>query len=153
MSGEGALLIVGLLDFAFGRGAVWWAPRDTEVQAAPALPQKVAPRLGALLWGLGHQGTPGGHWHRHQAAEVHRIALSPRVLSYKCDCFLFTKSHGAFFWLQVMDGPGENDPDLKRAGHPRFCEEVKRDLPPYTQLFTRVFQNKTFHVYKLARDK
>ncbi|XP_071076221.1 protein C-mannosyl-transferase DPY19L3 isoform X2 [Desmodus rotundus] len=53
----------------------------------------------------------------------------------------------------VMDGPGENDPDLKRAGHPRFCEEVKRDLPPYTQLFTRVFQNKTFHVYKLARDK
>lgn len=80
-------------------------------------------------------------------------SLVPRVLSYKCDCFLFTKSHGAFFWLQVMDGPGENDPDLKRAGHPRFCEEVKRDLPPYTQLFTRVFQNKTFHVYKLARDK
>ncbi|XP_036922324.1 probable C-mannosyltransferase DPY19L3 isoform X3 [Sturnira hondurensis] len=53
----------------------------------------------------------------------------------------------------VMDGPGENDPDLKQAGHPRFCEEVKRDLPPYKQLFTRVFQNKTFHVYKLARDK
>ncbi|XP_053528186.1 probable C-mannosyltransferase DPY19L3 isoform X2 [Artibeus jamaicensis] len=53
----------------------------------------------------------------------------------------------------VMDGPGENDPDLKQAGHPRFCEEVKRDLPPYRQLFTRVFQNKTFHVYKLARDK
>ncbi|XP_036130342.1 probable C-mannosyltransferase DPY19L3 isoform X2 [Molossus molossus] len=53
----------------------------------------------------------------------------------------------------MMDGPGENDPDLKLAGHPRFCEEIKRDLPPYTALFTRVFRNKTFHVYKLARDR
>lgn len=52
-----------------------------------------------------------------------------------------------------MDGPGENDPDLKLADHPRFCEEIKRDLPPYTALFTRVFQNKTFHVYRLARGK
>ncbi|XP_057568761.1 probable C-mannosyltransferase DPY19L3 isoform X2 [Hippopotamus amphibius kiboko] len=53
----------------------------------------------------------------------------------------------------VMDGPGENDPDLKLAGHPRFCEEIKRNLPPYTAYFTRVFQNKTFHVYKLSRNK
>ncbi|XP_060041642.1 probable C-mannosyltransferase DPY19L3 isoform X2 [Erinaceus europaeus] len=53
----------------------------------------------------------------------------------------------------VMDGPGENDPDLKFAGHPRFCEEIKRNLPPYTAYFTRVFENKTFHVYKLSRNK
>nr|XP_031527944.1 probable C-mannosyltransferase DPY19L3 isoform X2 [Vicugna pacos] len=53
----------------------------------------------------------------------------------------------------MMDGPGENDPDLKLAGHPRFCEEIKRNLPPYTAYFTRVFQNKTFHVYKLSRSK
>ncbi|XP_027473376.1 probable C-mannosyltransferase DPY19L3 isoform X3 [Zalophus californianus] len=53
----------------------------------------------------------------------------------------------------MMDGPGENDPDLKLAGHPRFCEEIKRNLPPYTAYFTRVFQNKTFHVYKLLRNK
>ncbi|XP_042826484.1 probable C-mannosyltransferase DPY19L3 isoform X4 [Panthera tigris] len=53
----------------------------------------------------------------------------------------------------MMDGPGENDPDLKLAGHPRFCEEIKRNLPPYTAYFTRVFQNKTFHVYKLSRNK
>ncbi|XP_046934280.1 probable C-mannosyltransferase DPY19L3 isoform X3 [Lynx rufus] len=52
----------------------------------------------------------------------------------------------------MMDGPGENDPDLKLAGHPRFCEEIKRNLPPYTAYFTRVFQNKTFHVYKLSRN-
>ncbi|XP_013377998.1 PREDICTED: probable C-mannosyltransferase DPY19L3 isoform X3 [Chinchilla lanigera] len=53
----------------------------------------------------------------------------------------------------MMDGPGENDPDLKPADHPRFCEEIKRNLPPYMAHFTRVFQNKTFHVYKLSRNK
>uniref|UniRef100_A0A5F8GCN3 Dpy-19 like C-mannosyltransferase 3 n=1 Tax=Monodelphis domestica TaxID=13616 RepID=A0A5F8GCN3_MONDO len=53
----------------------------------------------------------------------------------------------------VMDGPGENDPDLKPAEHPRFCEEIKRNLPSYSAHFTRVFQNKTFHVYKLSRHK
>ncbi|XP_027724009.1 probable C-mannosyltransferase DPY19L3 isoform X3 [Vombatus ursinus] len=53
----------------------------------------------------------------------------------------------------VMDGPGENDPDLKPAKHPRFCEEIKRNLPSYSAHFTRVFQNKTFHVYKLSRHK
>ncbi|KAM9607007.1 protein C-mannosyl-transferase DPY19L3 isoform 3-T4 [Trichechus inunguis] len=53
----------------------------------------------------------------------------------------------------MMDGPGANEPDLKPAGHPRFCEEIKRNLPPYTAHFTRVFQNKTFHVYKLTRNK
>ncbi|VTJ62923.1 Hypothetical predicted protein [Marmota monax] len=53
----------------------------------------------------------------------------------------------------MMDGPGENDPDLKPADHPRFCEEIKRNLPPYVAHFTRVFQNKAFHVYKLTRSK
>ncbi|XP_012881608.1 PREDICTED: probable C-mannosyltransferase DPY19L3 [Dipodomys ordii] len=53
----------------------------------------------------------------------------------------------------VMDGPGENDPDLKAADHPRFCEEIKRNPPPYAAHFTRVFQNKTFHVYKLSTNK
>ncbi|XP_006867367.1 PREDICTED: probable C-mannosyltransferase DPY19L3-like [Chrysochloris asiatica] len=53
----------------------------------------------------------------------------------------------------VMDGPGENEPDLKPAGYPRFCEEIKRNLPPYMAHFIRVFQNKTFHVYKLTRNK
>lgn len=52
-----------------------------------------------------------------------------------------------------MDGPGESDPDLRPADHPRFCEEIKRNLPSYAAHFTRVFQNKTFHVYKLSRNK
>ncbi|NXC45778.1 D19L3 mannosyltransferase, partial [Penelope pileata] len=53
----------------------------------------------------------------------------------------------------IMDGLGENDPDLKPALYPRFCEEIKKNLPSYTVHFTRVFQNKTFHVYRLAKHK
>nr|XP_013796556.1 PREDICTED: probable C-mannosyltransferase DPY19L3 isoform X1 [Apteryx mantelli mantelli] len=53
----------------------------------------------------------------------------------------------------IMDGLGENEPDLKPSLYPRFCEEIKKNLPSYTVHFTRVFQNKTFHVYKLARHK
>ncbi|KAG8437375.1 hypothetical protein GDO86_008173 [Hymenochirus boettgeri] len=52
---------------------------------------------------------------------------------------------------QIMDGPGDNDPDLKPSPSPRFCDEIKRDLPSYTKHFTRVFKNKTFHVYRLSR--
>ncbi|XP_077144858.1 protein C-mannosyl-transferase DPY19L3 isoform X2 [Ranitomeya variabilis] len=51
----------------------------------------------------------------------------------------------------IMDGPGYNDPDLKPSASPRFCDEVKRDSPSYTKYFTRVFKNKTFHVYRLSR--
>ncbi|NWJ00118.1 D19L3 mannosyltransferase, partial [Crypturellus undulatus] len=53
----------------------------------------------------------------------------------------------------IMDGLGENAPDLKPSLYPRFCEEIKRNLPSYTVHFTRVFQNKTFHVYRLAKHK
>ncbi|XP_026233834.1 probable C-mannosyltransferase DPY19L3 isoform X3 [Anabas testudineus] len=51
----------------------------------------------------------------------------------------------------IMDGPGENDPDLAPASHPRFCEAIKTDTVAYTALFTRTFQNKTFHVYRVKK--
>lgn len=144
--GGWSLLVVAPSDFVFGRGV------DTEVQATPGEPRKVAPHLGARLCGPGHRGTPQwpltlkpGH------AGPLETPASPPVLSRTKVTFFFTELHGALPRLQVMDGPGENEPDLKPAGHPRFCEGVRRDLPPYTQLFTRVFQNKTFHVYRLAR--
>ncbi|XP_038662492.1 probable C-mannosyltransferase DPY19L3 isoform X1 [Scyliorhinus canicula] len=53
----------------------------------------------------------------------------------------------------VMDGPGANDPDLKPSPYPRFCDEIKSNKPPYTIYFSRVFKNKTFHVYKLKKKK
>lgn len=55
--------------------------------------------------------------------------------------------------LQIMDGPGENDPDLAPAQHPRFCEAVQTDGAAYAALFTRTFQNKTFHVYRLKKKR
>ncbi|MED6267703.1 hypothetical protein CHARACLAT_014839 [Characodon lateralis] len=53
----------------------------------------------------------------------------------------------------IMDGPGENDPDLVPSAHPRFCEAIKTDAAPYTALFTRTFQNKTFYVYRLKKKR
>ncbi|CAL8246701.1 unnamed protein product [Lota lota] len=53
----------------------------------------------------------------------------------------------------IMDGPGENDPDLVPASHPRFCEAVKTDSPAYSALFTQAFRNKTFHVYRLKKKR
>lgn len=53
----------------------------------------------------------------------------------------------------IMDGPGDNDSDLVASPHPRFCEAVKTDSPAYTAVFTRTFQNKTFHVYKLKKKR
>uniref|UniRef100_A0AAY4ER67 C-mannosyltransferase DPY19L3 n=1 Tax=Denticeps clupeoides TaxID=299321 RepID=A0AAY4ER67_9TELE len=51
----------------------------------------------------------------------------------------------------IMDGEGDNDPDLVIAPDPRFCEVIKTDSAVYTALFTRVFKNKTFHVYRLKK--
>ncbi|XP_063336393.1 protein C-mannosyl-transferase DPY19L3 isoform X2 [Pelmatolapia mariae] len=53
----------------------------------------------------------------------------------------------------IMDGPGENDPDLVPATHPRFCDAIKTDAAAYNALFTRTFQNKTFHVYRLKKKR
>ena len=54
---------------------------------------------------------------------------------------------------QIMDGPGENDPDLVPAAHPRFCEAIKTDGTAYTAQFTKTFQNKTFYVYRLKKKR
>ncbi|XP_056269763.1 probable C-mannosyltransferase DPY19L3 isoform X2 [Pseudoliparis swirei] len=58
----------------------------------------------------------------------------------------------------IMDGAGENDPDLVPAAHPRFCEAIKTEAAEatpaaYGALFTRTFQNKTFHVYRVKKKK
>ncbi|XP_054916036.1 probable C-mannosyltransferase DPY19L3 isoform X2 [Poeciliopsis prolifica] len=53
----------------------------------------------------------------------------------------------------IMDGPGENEPDLVPASHPRFCEAIKTDDAAYSALFTRTFQNKTFYVYRLKKKR
>uniref|UniRef100_A0A8C4R3F4 Dpy-19 like C-mannosyltransferase 3 n=1 Tax=Eptatretus burgeri TaxID=7764 RepID=A0A8C4R3F4_EPTBU len=53
---------------------------------------------------------------------------------------------------QVMDGEGENAPDLVTVTQGRFCHEIKTGSSTYTKYFHRVFINKTFHVYQLRND-
>ncbi|XP_051557942.1 probable C-mannosyltransferase DPY19L3 isoform X1 [Myxocyprinus asiaticus] len=100
----------------------------------------------------------------HQSAEeVHKVLISVGadyiVLE---DSICYERRHSRGCRLRdlldlanghIMDGSGENDPDLVPASHPRFCEAVKTGVPPYSKLFTRVFKNKTFHVYKLKKSK
>ncbi|XP_053472501.1 probable C-mannosyltransferase DPY19L3 isoform X3 [Ictalurus furcatus] len=100
---------------------------------------------------------------RQSAEEVHRLLRSIGadyvVLE---DSICYERRHSRGCRLRdlldlanghIMDGPGENDPDLVPASHPRFCQAIKTGDPPYSTLFTRVFHNKTFNVYKLKKSK
>lgn len=73
------------------------------------------------------------------------------VVSYLLAALVATVEVSLSLHCQIMDGPGENDPDLVPASHPRFCEAIKTDTAAYTALFTRTFQNKTFHVYRVKK--
>uniref|UniRef100_A0A8C1ZS98 C-mannosyltransferase DPY19L3 n=1 Tax=Cyprinus carpio TaxID=7962 RepID=A0A8C1ZS98_CYPCA len=100
---------------------------------------------------------------RQSAEEVHKV-LSSVGADYIVleDSICYERRHSRGCRLRdlldlanghIMDGPGENEPDLILATHPRFCEAIKTDMPPYSTLFTRVFKNKTFNVYKLKKLK
>ncbi|XP_059370418.1 probable C-mannosyltransferase DPY19L3 [Carassius carassius] len=100
---------------------------------------------------------------RQSAEEVHKV-LSSVGADYMVleDSICYERRHSRGCRLRdlldlanghIMDGPGESEPDLISASHPRFCEAIKTDMPPYSTLFTRVFKNKTFNVYKLKKLK
>ncbi|KAB5525937.1 hypothetical protein PHYPO_G00145940 [Pangasianodon hypophthalmus] len=100
---------------------------------------------------------------RQSAEEVHRLlrAVGADYVVLE-DSICYERRHSRGCRLRdlldlanghIMDGPGENDPDLVPASHPRFCQAVKTGDPPYSTLFTRVFHNKTFNVYKLKKSK
>ncbi|KAI7814838.1 probable C-mannosyltransferase DPY19L3 isoform X2 [Triplophysa rosa] len=100
---------------------------------------------------------------RQSAEEVHKV-LSSVGADYVVleDSICYERRHSRGCRLRdlldlanghIMDGSGENDPDLVPASHPRFCEAIKTDVPPYSAFFTRVFRNETFHVYKLKKAK
>jgi len=40
--------------------------------------------------------------------------------------------------------------DLVESPHPRFCDEVRYDTEEYRRYFKKVFENKTFRIYKLT---
>ena len=47
---------------------------------------------------------------------------------------------------------GEVERGLVRSPVPRFCDAIKWDDDGFSSYFTKVFENKTFYVYKLAAD-
>ena len=55
--------------------------------------------------------------------------------------------------LQIPDDGIRDPPHLKRSRHPRFCDEIRRGAPEYTGLFRKVFENRTFRVYKVLPRK
>jgi len=44
-------------------------------------------------------------------------------------------------------------PTLVESEYHRFCDEVRYDTSRYRALFTRVFENKTFRIYKLKKSR
>uniref|UniRef100_A0A1A8SH41 Dpy-19-like 4 n=1 Tax=Nothobranchius rachovii TaxID=451742 RepID=A0A1A8SH41_9TELE len=46
----------------------------------------------------------------------------------------------------VIHSKGER---FSLSKHGRFCQEIKMDYSPYTNYFTRVFWNRSYHVYKV----
>lgn len=65
---------------------------------------------------------------------------------------LRTKQSNYFFsstWLcniQVVYDKGDM---YSFSKHARFCHEIKLNYSPYTNYFTRVFWNRSFHVYRV----
>lgn len=82
--------------------------------------------------------------------DMSHLRMCISASSHSCCCCWWNSRS---LYHQVMDGPGDNDPDLISAAHPRFCEAVKTDTVAYTSLFTRTFQNKTFHVYRVKKKR
>jgi len=40
--------------------------------------------------------------------------------------------------------------NLVKSKYPRFCDEIRHNSPSYTKYFRKVFENRTFRVYKVA---
>jgi len=50
---------------------------------------------------------------------------------------------------QIPDDGVRDPPHLVPSKHPRFCDEIRRGKGKYGQLFGKVFENRTFRVYKV----
>ena len=48
----------------------------------------------------------------------------------------------------VIEG-GQSDPDLKYTSVPRFCNAIKYDQKNFQSYFKKVFENRTFYIYKV----
>ncbi|XP_051814137.1 integrator complex subunit 8-like [Acanthochromis polyacanthus] len=76
-----------------------------------------------------------------------RDALEGEILSIRFQQLLLKPSKRIVdFILEVVYDKGEI---YSFSKHGRFCHEIKMNYSPYTNYFTRVFWNRSYHVYKV----
>ena len=51
--------------------------------------------------------------------------------------------------LQIPDDGIRQPAHLIESPHPRFCLEIRHGSPEYARFFTKVFENKTFRIFKV----
>ncbi|XP_043994777.1 probable C-mannosyltransferase DPY19L4 isoform X3 [Gambusia affinis] len=51
--------------------------------------------------------------------------------------------------LDAANGQAARSQTVSFSKHGRFCQEVKMNYSPYTNYFTRVFWNRSYHVYRV----
>ncbi len=50
---------------------------------------------------------------------------------------------------QIPDDGKRDMNHLVPSPHPRFCLEIRHEKPEYTKYFRKVFENKTFRIFKV----
>ena len=53
-------------------------------------------------------------------------------------------------YLQIPEDGIREPKNLVKSKYPRFCDEIRHNSPSYTKYFRKVFENRTFRVYKVA---
>ena len=51
--------------------------------------------------------------------------------------------------MQIPDDGVRDPPHLVKSAHPRFCDQIRHGGQEYARLFRKVFENRTFRVYKV----
>ena len=51
--------------------------------------------------------------------------------------------------FQIPDDGIRQPSDLAQSRDPRFCLEIRHGTPEYARFFVKVFENKTFRIFKV----
>ena len=51
--------------------------------------------------------------------------------------------------IKIPDDGLRQPPNLVQSRHPRFCLEIRHGRPEYARFFDKVFENKTFRIFRV----
>ena len=57
--------------------------------------------------------------------------------------------HDLWSHFQIPDDGIREPSNLIESEHPRFCLEIRHGTPEYARFFVKVFENKTFRIFKV----